>query len=82
MSRKPSITRQQAHGHAAAYLAAQDLKGWRLEIAEVRRALTDGMNWTVVADRFSPEGVLVDGPQILIVNGRTGEVRTFEAFYE
>lgn len=42
----------------------------------------DPENWTVIVDRYSPEGSLVDGPQILIVNGATGEVRTFESYYE
>ncbi|HEV2598965.1 hypothetical protein [Sphingopyxis sp.] len=80
--RKPKVTGEEAKSLATAYLAKQDLLGWRFDVAEVHRAGVDPDNWTVVVDRFSPEGGLVDGPQILIVNGATGEVRTFESYYE
>jgi len=80
--RKPKVSLQQAKLLAGEYIAAQDLKGWRFEVAEAHRAGADPSNWTVIVDRFSPEGGLVDGPQIFIVNGETGEVRAFESFYE
>lgn len=62
------------------YLTRQDLNGWRFEVAEAQRHPSDPANWSVIVDRFSPEGG-GDGPQILIVNGETGEVRTFEELY-
>jgi len=80
--RKPKVSLEQAKLLADEYIAAQDLTGWRFEIVEVHRAGVDPDNWTVIVDRFSPEGGLVDGPQILIVNGASGEVRTFESYYE
>ncbi|WP_233503528.1 hypothetical protein [Sphingomonas psychrotolerans] len=79
--RKPNVSLEQAKLLAGEYIAAQDLKGWRLEIVEAHRAGADPNNWSVIVDRFW-EGGLVDGPQILIVNGATGEVRTFESYYE
>ena len=79
--RKPDISLEQANLLAAEYIAAQDLKGWRFEIVEAHRA-RDSDNWTVIVERFSPEGGVVDGPLILIVNGETGEVRTFESYFE
>ena len=80
--RKPKVSIEQAKLLAGDYIAAQDLKGWRFEIVDAHRAGVNPSNWTIVADRFSPEGGLVDGPQVLIVNGETGEVCTFEWFYE
>ncbi len=79
--RKPKIGMGEAMSLAKDYLSRQDLKGWRFEVAEAQRHPTDPANWSVIVDRFSPDGGLVDGPQILIVNGETGEVRTFEEFY-
>ena len=79
--RKPKVSVEEARSQAKDYVSRQDLKGWRFEVAEAQRHPMDPANWTVVVDRFSPEGGLVDGPQILIVNGATGEVRTFEEFY-
>ncbi|MEI4508299.1 hypothetical protein WBQ88_13210 [Sphingopyxis sp. CCNWLW253] len=80
--RKPLISEQQAKDLAAEYLAKQDLLGWRFDVAEAHRAGIDPSNWTVIFDRFSPEGTVVDGPQVLVVNGMTGEVRTLESYYE
>ncbi|WP_161390034.1 hypothetical protein [Croceibacterium xixiisoli] len=80
--RKPKVSLEQAKLLADEYIAAQDLRGWRFEIVEAHRAGSDPDNWTVIVDRSSPEGGLVDGPQILIVNGASGEVRTFESYYE
>ena len=80
--RKPNISIAQTKDRAEDYIARQDLKGWRFEVAEVHRAGADPDNWTVVVDRFSPEGGVVDGPEILIVNGATAEVSTFDSFYE
>ncbi|WIA58334.1 hypothetical protein N6H05_11235 [Sphingobium sp. WTD-1] len=79
--RKPKVSLEDAMSLAKSYLSRQDLKGWRFEVAEAQRHPTDAANWSVIVDRFSPEGGLVDGPQILIVNGETGDVRTFEEFY-
>ncbi|MCA1198708.1 hypothetical protein K9B35_12080 [Sphingomonas sp. R647] len=73
---------EQAKLLADKYIAAQDLKGWRFQVVEAHRAGVDPDNWTVIVDCFSPEGGLVDGPKILIVNGVTGEVRTLESYYE
>lgn len=80
--RKPDISLEQAKALAEDYIAEQDLKGWRFEVAELHRAGADPDSWTIIVDRFSPEGGIVDGPQILIVNGSTGKVRTFESYYE
>jgi len=80
--RKPDISLDEAKALATAYIGQQDLCGWRLEVAEAHRAGDDPDNWTVVVDRFSQEGGLVDGPQVLIVDGKTGEVRTLESYYE
>jgi hypothetical protein len=80
--RKSDISLEQAKALAEDYIAEQDLKGWRFEVADVHRAGADPDNWSIIVDRFSPEGGIVDGPQILIVNGSTGEVRTLEAYYE
>jgi hypothetical protein len=80
--RKSDISLEQAKALADDYIAEQDLKGWRFEVADVHRAGADPDNWSIIVDRFSPEGGIVDGPQILIVNGSTGEVRTLEAYYE
>lgn len=80
--RKPKISKRQAMGLAADYLAKQELRGWRLDVVEAYRAGIYPDSWTVIIDHFSPEGTLVDGPQALIVNGTTGEVSTFDAYYE
>ncbi|MBT2243598.1 hypothetical protein JQK15_08600 [Sphingobium sp. BHU LFT2] len=80
-ARKPKISEEEALVLARNYIAQQDLAGWRLEVAEAQRPSYDPSNWAVVVDRFSPEGGLVDGPEILIVNGVTGEVKTFGDHY-
>lgn len=80
-SHKPLVSQDQALQFASAFISQQDLKGWRFDVAEAHRAAIDSNNWTVIVDRFSPEGGLVDGPQILIVSGETGEVRFFEDYY-
>lgn len=69
MDKKPNISLDQARELARDYIAAQDLRGWRLEVVEVHRAGMDPRNWTVIVDRYSPEGGVVDGPAVLIVDG-------------
>ncbi|KSB88783.1 hypothetical protein AS593_22050 [Caulobacter vibrioides] len=80
--RKLKVSRERAESIAARYIESQDLKGWRLQIAEVNRVSVDPENWTIVVTRLSPEGNEVDGPEILIVNGQTGELETLEARFE
>ena len=82
MAKSPNVSREQATSLATRYIESLDLRGWRYEVAEVKLVASDLENWTVVVDRFSPQGGLVDGPEILIVNGETGSVRTLESYYE
>ena len=80
--RKPKVSRERAESIAARYIGSQDQKGGRFGIAEVKRASVDPENWTIVVARFSPEGDEVDGPQILIVDGQTGDLETLETRFE
>jgi hypothetical protein len=80
-TRKPKISGDEALVLARDYIAQQDLNGWRFEVAEAQRHSYDPSNWAIIVDRFFPEGGLVDGPEILIVNGVTGEVKTFGDHY-
>jgi len=77
--RKPKVSRDEAESIAARYVGSRDANGCRLEVAEVKRVPSDPENWTIVVACFSPEGNEVDGPQILIVDGQTGNVETLEA---
>lgn len=52
---------------ALAHVDALDLKGWRYELAELRRSELD-RGWVAVFDTFSPAGSLVDGPVAFSVN--------------
>lgn len=77
--RKPTVSRERAESIAARYIASLDLRGWRYEVVEVKRVPADPANWTIIVDRFSPAGNLVDGPQVLIVDGQTGDAETLES---
>ena len=39
-------------------------------------------DWSAVVDRITSPDVVIDGPEVLIVNGETGEVKTLASFYQ
>jgi hypothetical protein len=77
VNRKPSITESAAKKLATDYIAQLDLKGWRYEIVDVRRLLDD-RSWSVLVDSFSPEGTLVDGPVVFVIDADDGSIWTLE----
>jgi hypothetical protein len=78
VNRKPRITQSAAKQLAAEHIAQLDLRGWRYEIVTVHRSSYDKRKWSVVVDRFSPEGTLVDGPAVFVVDADDGSVWTLD----
>lgn len=61
---------------AELFVEGQDLQGWSYRLASVGKA-HDGMA-SVVFDTYSPEGNLVDGPVVVIVDLNSGVVSSLE----
>lgn len=77
-----AVSQEDAALIATAYFGSLDLRGWRYEVVEVKRVASDPERWTIVVDSFSPEGTLVDGPLIYLIDGTTGAMQTLESLFE
>lgn len=73
------ISKDDARALAEAYVEGLDLRGWRYEFACITEPRTRTDELAAVFDTYSPEGNLVDGPVVFIVNTTTGKVRPFES---
>ena len=60
------ISKADAEAHALAYWTDKDLKGWRYDLADLRRG--QDRVWVAVFDTYSPSGNLVDGPVIVLID--------------
>ena len=65
----------QAQSIAEKLVATQDNRGFRLKFAEARKDERWPGEWSVVFDVFNPNGSLMDGPVVVIVNEQTREAR-------
>ena len=80
--RKPKLSLEQAKALAEDHIVKLDLRGWRCEIFSGGHDDLEPDHWSFGVDYFSPEGSLVDGPGVFFVHGRTGEVITFDEYFE
>ncbi len=74
---KSRMTDDDATALAVAFVSGQDLRGWRYAPAGVTH--THPGVAAVIFETFSPEGNLVDGPAIVLVDVATRGVRFFES---
>jgi hypothetical protein len=73
-----TISAIEAKSLAIAHVKLLDLRGWRYECAGISENSTP-THWAAVFDVFSPEGNLVDGPVIFLIEKKNGTVTALEA---
>jgi hypothetical protein len=67
---------EDARAIATTFIASLDARGFRYALAEARRG--DRFEWCVSFDVFNPGGHLMDGPVVVLVDGRTRKARLLE----
>lgn len=84
MTKKSRISGEDARRIASDYLARarSSTTDWHFEIVSVEPDQIRLGNWSVVVDCVTSPDIVIDGPEVLIVNGETGEVRTLASFYQ
>lgn len=84
MAKKAKISRQDAQQLASDFILREQSSAtdWRFEIVSVEPDQIRLGDWSVVVDRITSPDVVIDGPEVLIVNGETGEVKTLASFYQ
>lgn len=70
--------REKAKELAIAYVNTQDLKGFRYEFVGVSENKNWPDEWGVIFDVYPPSGGVLDGPEIIVVEKKTGRVRGYE----
>lgn len=68
------IDQSKARELAEQHLAKQDLRGFSYQFSGVTFSEKWPNEWSVVFNVFSSEKTLIDGPLVLIVDQKTGEV--------
>lgn len=73
-----AVSRKQTKELAIAHVRTLDLKGYRYEY--VGTSFDDKWpdEWGVVFDVYTPNGNLMDGPVVFVVEKETGHVRPFK----
>lgn len=74
-----SISKDEAKTLALTYIDSLDLKGYRYEFAGISSNENWPNEWGVVFDVYTPNGNLIDGPVVFVVEKDSGRVRSFEA---
>nr|WP_321361625.1 hypothetical protein [uncultured Hyphomonas sp.] len=72
------MTEAEARAAADRFLEDQDKKGHRMVFIEAKRSLRHPGEWNVIYDLFSPQGTLIDGPVIVIVDEQDAEAHLME----
>ena len=73
-----NISKEQAERLALAYVESLDMKGWRYEFVGITSPRNWPDEWSAVFDVYTPNGNLMDGPVVFMVERRTGRVRGYE----
>lgn len=64
---------------AESFIALQEMRGHKVTFVEARNLPKWPNEWSVIFDLYSPEGNLIDGPIIVIVNKITRNAHFFES---
>lgn len=72
-----TVSREQAKDLAIAHVQTLDLKGYRYECVGTSFDAKWPDEWGVVFDVYTPNGHLMDGPVVFVVEKETGRVRSF-----
>lgn len=73
-----TISKEQAKDLAIAYVNSLDLRGYRYEFSGISFDKNWPNEWGAVFDVYTPQGHLMDGPVVFVVEKDTGRVRSFE----
>jgi hypothetical protein len=74
-----TISKEEAKNVAISHVKSLDLKGYRYEFVGISFDQKWANEWGAVFDVFTPNGHLMDGPVVFVVEKDTGHVRGFEA---
>jgi hypothetical protein len=72
-----AVSREQAKELAVAHVGTLDLKGYRYEYVGTSFDANWPDEWGVVFDVHTPDGHLMDGPVVFVVEKETGRVGSF-----
>ena len=78
--RKLKMSLEQAMALAAGYIAKLDLRGWQCEVVGGRRLEFDPDYWIIDLAWSKPGCGQFDDPGF-VVNGRTGNVRSWDEYF-
>ncbi|WUR12416.1 hypothetical protein E7V67_022345 [[Empedobacter] haloabium] len=73
-----SISKERAQELAIEHVSQLDLRGYRYEFVGISFDEKWPNEWGAVFDVFTPNGNLMDGPVVFVVEKETGIVRGFE----
>ena len=73
-----TVSREQAKDLAISYVGGLDLRGYRYEFVGISFNEKWSDEWGAVFDVYTPNGNLIDGPVIFVVEKSTGRVRGYE----
>jgi hypothetical protein len=63
-----TLPSEQVREIAEQFVAAQDNKGFTLKFVSAKKNDRGPGNWSAIFDVFTPQGSLLDGPVVVIVN--------------
>lgn len=74
------ISSDEARQLALNYVNSLDLKGFEYRLVSISYEKNWPNEWGVIFDVYTPEGSLMDGPLVLVVECDSGRVRGFEPY--
>lgn len=72
------MTEDEARAAADSLLETMDKKGHGIAFVEAKPSTRYPGEWNVIYDLFSPQGTLIDGPVVIIVDENSAEARLME----
>lgn len=72
------MTEDEARAAADSLLETMDKKGHEMTFVEAKPRIRYPGEWSVIYDVFSPQGTLIDGPIVVIVDESSAEARLME----
>ena len=72
------MTELEAQMVAEALISTLDMRGHTLTFVEAKPRARYPGEWSAIFDVFSPEGTLIDGPVVVIVDEGTREARVMD----
>ena len=71
------MNEDEAKTMAERFIATQDMKGHSIQFVSATKGIRSPDEWSILYDLFSPQGTLIDGPIVVLVDDASGEVRLF-----